>query len=509
MTRRSSIRPLTYLILVAGHAGIAPAQDDGLQAARAFEAALTSAIERAEKSVVSVERVTGVAVAGEPEAAVLSGDFGSGVIIARDAASEERFVLTAAHVVLGERSLTPLTAEDAEARPAQIRVHLPSRHRVSADIVAADPRSDLAVLRLNLVDAGAPLDAAPPLQFGDASAARKGQFVVALGNPYAIARDGSASCSVGIISNISRRPWPPGGDLSDPTEAHVTIHHYGTLLHVDTRLNLGTSGGALVNLDGELIGLTMSLAALEGYEKSVGYAVPIDAEARRVIESLLKGYEVEYGFLGIHPGAADGETLGPYRQVITQASAAIVRRVAPESPADLGGLRAGDIVLAVDGEEVYDDIDLIREIGWLGPDAIARLTVFRPADRAHVELECRLAKWPVYDDSTLVTTARRYPEWRGLTVDYTTARRRYMPTNLLERFPTGVAVQEIEPGSPADRAGLRVGNFISEVDHVGVLSPSEFAEQVQDLEGEVIVTLLDGRQRTIPAIEANENAIDD
>ena len=127
MTRRRLIRQFTLLLLVTLPAGMAPAQEDGLQAARAFEAALISAIEQAERSVVSVERVTEVAGAGEADTARLSGDFGSGVIIARDAAAAERFVLTAAHVVLGERVLTPQSAEDLQSRPVTIRVHLPSR----------------------------------------------------------------------------------------------------------------------------------------------------------------------------------------------------------------------------------------------------------------------------------------------------------------------------------------------------------------------------------------------
>ena len=125
-------------------------------------------------------------------------------------------------------------------------------------------------------------------------------MVLSLGNPYAIARDGSASVSWGMIGNISRRPAPVRQRDLGPPEAK-TIHQYGTLLQVDTRMELGTSGGALVDLRGKLVGITTSLAALEGYEKSVGFAIPIDSFSRRVIETLCRGYEVEYGFLGLTP----------------------------------------------------------------------------------------------------------------------------------------------------------------------------------------------------------------
>ena len=85
------------------------------------------------------------------------------------------------------------------------------------------------------------------------------------------------------MSNISRFPLLTES-ANDPGANKETIHHYGTLLHIETRLSLGTSGGALLNLDGELVGLTTSLAALEGYEKSTGYAIPIDAGTRRIID---------------------------------------------------------------------------------------------------------------------------------------------------------------------------------------------------------------------------------
>src|SRR5262249_52780164 len=138
-----------------------------------------------------------------------------------------------------------------------------------ADIHAADPRSDLAVLRLIQ-----PPERLTAVTFGDGGKVRKGDWVIALANPYAAGfRDGSPSAPWGIVSNLRRRA--PGGYRE--TDATKTLHHYGTLIQTDARLNLGCSGGALLNLDGELIGLTTSLAALTGGEGAGGYAVPMDA----------------------------------------------------------------------------------------------------------------------------------------------------------------------------------------------------------------------------------------
>lgn len=494
--------------------------DDALTMARAFESALVRSIEKSEKSVVSLSRVTrpqnepGVLPA--PDGArelqpwqaqgFIPQEFGSGVIVARNGADQERYVLTAAHVVFGRRTFegAPRVTDNADVT---LVVRLASRHTVTAEVVAIDPRSDLAVLRLQLERANVPVEAAPPITMGDAADIQKGRIVIALGNPYAIARDGSVSASIGIISNISRKPWPPGGALSNPTEADLTIHHYGTLLHVDARLSFGFSGGALVDLDGRLIGLTTSLAALQGYEKSAGFAVPIDAHTRRIIDGLLEGYEVEYGFLGIQPGDADAEQLAAFRALTTQAAAARVRRVAPGSPADRAGLIANDIVLAVNDVPVYADIDLVREVGWLGPDVEAKLLVLRPQERRLLTLQCRLGKWPVYDDSLLITTRDRYTAWRGLHVDHPTARLRYLSSNPLGPFPRGVVITRVDAGTPAAAAGLREGQFITLLEGAPVATPAEFLQTAGARSGTVSLTLSTGEAISVAPAAGPDGAM--
>jgi serine protease Do len=482
--------------------------DDGPAAGRALETTLVDVITRAEKSVVSVARMSRpqgdagprtrfdpLPAGGPSDPAFIPTDFGSGVILAGGEHPDERYILTAAHVVLGRRGWSG--GVENPAGGTTITVRLATRHLVTAELLAADPRSDLAMLRLPLAAAGVPLEAAPPFALSDGPALQKGRLVIALGNPYAIARDGSASASLGMVSNISRKPWPPRGALVDPTDEDLTIHHYGTLLTIDARLNLGGSGGALVDLDGQLVGLTTALAALEGYEKSAGYAIPIDAPARQIIDSLRQGFEVEYGFLGIQPGEADAEQMQRLSDLTTQATAARIRRIVPGSPAERVGLAAGDIILAVNGQPVYSDVDLIRDVGWLGPGVDARLDVVRPEDRREFQVDCRLAKWPVYDDSMLVTTRERHPAWRGLHIDYATSRRRYLPANPLAAFPQGVVVSNVDPGSPAAAAGLTEGVFITKLGPTDVASPADFATAIADLKGDVSVVLGEGRTVTI------------
>jgi len=424
----------------------------------------------------------------------LPSEFGSGVIITAgtdDEPTAERLVLTMYHLVRGG----PVVGKEAPA-DRQLRVRLPGRQICGAKILAADPRSDLAVLRLDLTGTKLTREDLKPMKLVEPSAPRKGQFVIALGNPYAIARDGSASASWGIISNISRFPAPAEIDKSNVPAARrdTSIHHLGTLLHIDTRLNLGGSGGPLLNLRGELIGLTTSLAAIEGYEKSVGFAIPIDANLKRVVESLSKGLEVEYGFLGLQPDDILLAALRDLSPRIKQPTAARVLMVFADSPAALAGLRREDVILAVNRKPIFGKLDLLREVGLLGPGVFAELTVWRAAERRELRVQAELGKWPLSDEETLIATEQRHPEWRGLRVDYPTSRAKYM--NWPEqRYPSAVVVTSVAPQSSAAEGNLQEGDFITHVEQQPIHTPAEFHAVVSKLDKpDIVVKTLDGRR---------------
>jgi S1-C subfamily serine protease len=112
-------------------------------------------------------------------------------------------------------------------------------------------------------------------------------------------------------------------------------------------------------------------------------------------------------------------------------------------------------------------------------------------------LKARLGKWPVYDDSTIVSTARRYMPWRGMQVDYPTARRRFLSSDLLDAFHKAVVVTDVAADSPAAQAGLQVGQFVEKVDGVPVQTPAEFHAALADAGRPVTLTLTDGRRRVI------------
>ncbi|MGE3999114.1 MAG: S1C family serine protease [Planctomycetaceae bacterium] len=481
---------------------------DGLSAARAIERQFVDVISRCEGAVVSIAKVAPAAGGDRlgfnplrrPRALDRPVDltaqpqtFGSGVVIASDAKDGARYVLTNYHV------LEPGAAAGSSTPREPLYVRLSNHRVVRGAVIAADPRSDLAVLRLDLSASGIDPADVTPIPLGDATGIRKGQMVLALGNPYAIARDGSASASWGMISNISRRA---AGDGEEPPESEGggTIHQFGTLLHVDMRLSLGTSGGALVNLDGELIGLTTSLAALEGYEKSVGFALPIDAAMRRVIDTLLQGFEVEYGFLGIQPGDVRPEELRVLGGPADQVSAARAMFVSAGSPAESGGLRSDDLILRINETPILSADDLMREIGLQGAGALTHIDVWRPSRQQRFQATVTLGKWPVGDDSRIVATRRRFPAWRGMEVDYPTARRRFLTSDVMEQYHHAVLVVNAAEESASFAAGLRPGDFITHVGTVAVETPAQFHNALAGQANAVTLIRLDGTQVAVPAI---------
>ena len=444
-----------------------------------MEGVLTGAIANAEKSVVAIARVrrndrddvisplelradpfgrfqiTQDHRPGDPE--FIPNEYATGVVVDR-----RGLILTNFHV-LGEDSDLYVTTVD--------------RHVYPAKIWAADARSDLAVLSIDAPDL-------VPIQFGDASNLKKGQFVIVLGNPYAIARDGQASASWGIIANLERKAPPPQADETSPN-GRSTLHQYGTLIQTDARLNLGTSGGALLNLKGEMIGLTTAQAAIAGYEQAAGYAVPIDETFRRVIETLKQGREVEYGFLGVAPrNLRDADAAAGRRGVI-------VHTVVDGTPAKRFGLEVGDIITHVDERPIFDADGLVLQVGKKAHDAVVRLMVERNGHT--IPINVQLTKYAMRGRQVISTPA---PEWRGLRVDYATTAHDFQELVTAHQIPAEgcVVVTSVDENSPAWREGLRSEKIISHVDGVRVSSPKEFHAAVAGKTGPVTLRLVNAEK---------------
>ncbi len=390
----------------------------------------------------------------DPE--VIPESFGSGVVI--DAANG--LVLTIAHVI-----------HDA----TKIYVRLPGGRGSWADVHAADPRSDLAVLRL--------LDPPPDLKAikrGDGSHLTKGQFVLCLSNPFAAGfRDGSPSASWGIVSNLHRRASGVTSEMERPG-VKPTLHHYGTLIQTDVRLALGCSGGALLNLDGELVGVTTAQAALSGSEAPGGYAVPLDGPMKRIIEVLVRGDEVEYGFLGVRFDSGEGR--------LGRGAGVMLMGVEGGSPAERAGLRAGEWITAINGNPVQDNDDLYLQIGLCLAGATARVEATGPDGRSRTVM-VKMAK--SFTPGKAIASHRPAPRG-GMRVDYPSILGQRVG---LQRIPEGVAIREIVTGGAADKARLKVDNVITQVGGRPVTTPAEFYDAMARAVGPVELTVLNQESR--------------
>ncbi|MFN4259664.1 MAG: trypsin-like peptidase domain-containing protein [Gemmataceae bacterium] len=388
--------------------------------------------------------------------------FGSGVVI--DAAG---LILTPYHVVRGA---------------TKVYVRLPGNKGSYADIHAADPRSDLAVLRLR---DRLPVKALP---LGDGDKARKGQLVLSIANPYTAGfRPGSPTASWGIISNIRHR----GPDLPKEEDRRQPLHRYGTLWQLDTRLNVTCSGGAVINLQGELIGLTSNLAALLGTETSGGYAIPLDARYRPMVEVLKQGKEVEHGFLGVE--LARDAVGGPV----------VIQGVLHNAPAFQAGLRRGDVVLAINDIPLRDQEDLFLTVGALlaGSEVVLKVRSFHD-NQVRTLNPARLVKFHVPGP---IIASNRPAAVRGLRVDYASIASQGTrplwggPTGI----PNGVCVREVEPDSPAEAALLKPFAVITAVNGRTVTTPEAFYREARSIQGPLALTLQDSPHDTPRIVKIN------
>ncbi len=507
---RSSVIFLSILLSWVTSPVSGTAQERGTTAGLlSLQQTLVRIARRVEPSVVAIARyrLAGDDTTPDPDHPdFIPSEYGTGIVVESPAAPDRRLILTCFHVVRGgpvtrragadnrRPSRLPPSGKSVPVGEERLHVRFSNRRGCPARVLAADPRSDLAILDLALDDlkqAGIDPKTLTPVSLAARPKPAKGQFVLLLGNPFAIARDGSASVGWGLISNTGRAAVLAG----DRNGTDHSIHRLGTLLQLDSRLKHGTSGGPVLDTNGHLIGLTTTIAPRDGIETAAGFAIPINAPMLRIIETLRRGLEVEYGFLGIQPDDVSPRQLATYASSFRQSSAARAARVFRGSPARRAGVLTGDLILSAGRHQVHGRYDLMRQIELTGPGREISLTLWRETTRERLQVRVRLGKWPVPDETALVASRRRHAPWRGLEIDYPTGRRRFVPASF--EFPRAVVITSVQSGSPAATAGIEVGDFIEQVAEHPIETPAELFKAVDSRRGAVSLKLLDGRNITL------------
>jgi serine protease DegQ len=266
-------------------------------------------------------------------------NLGSGVIV-----SSNGYILTNHHVV-----------EAAD----EIQVALANGQTLPARVVGADPETDLAVLKINASDL-------PAITFAQIDSLKVGDWVLAVGNPFGVGQ----TVTAGIVSALGR--------------THLGINTFENFIQTDAAINPGNSGGALVDVSGHLVGINSAIYSRTGGSQGIGFAIPVSI-ARQIMEQIIKSGSVTRGWVGIEVQDITPELAESFN--LKNVDGALIAGVLKGGPADAGGIRPGDILLAVNGNKVSNSASLLNLIAALKPGDVTRLTVARKQQSLDLKIQ--------------------------------------------------------------------------------------------------------------------------
>jgi len=369
---------------------------------------------------------------------------GTGFFITQDG-----YLVTNNHVVEGAVDVTVTLKDGKDFR---------------AEIIGTDAETDLAVVRIEGNDF-------PHAELGDSQALKVGEWVVAIGNPLGL----NNTVTAGIVS-AKGRLFPQ----------EVINLSYQDFIQTDAAINRGNSGGPLLNMKGEVIGINTLIFGPTGGNIGIGFAISSDL-AKKVIDQLKDSGRVVRGYLGVGVYAVTDETKEIME--VEEAHGAWVDEVTEGSPADKAGLQRYDVIVAIDGEPIKDSMDLTFKVAAIKPGTKVDLTIIREGAERTVEVKIgeRNAQEPAEPEESTSGTEL------GLGVDEMTPRiaRRYG-----YRTTEGLVITEIKPGSEADRKGLQVGDLILEADKQKMESVSDLEKIIDKKKaGQVVLLRIRREQR--------------
>ncbi len=348
---------------------------------------------------------------------------GSGVIVTKDG-----YIMTNNHVVDGAK---------------EVEVTLQDGREFTAKVVGRDPKSDIAVVKVDATDL-------PTIQLADSEKIEVGDVVLAIGNPFGVGQ----TVTSGIVSAKNR--------------GNMGIEDYEDFIQTDAAINPGNSGGALVDINGRLIGINTAILSRSGGSQGVGFAIPSNL-ARSVMESLVQYGKVTRGYLGVMIQNITPELAQEFN--LKNDKGALIGDVVPDGPADKAGLKNGDVVTEFNNHPVLDSRRLQLEVASTKPGSTVPVEILRDGNKK--SLDVTVKQLPGTDKLAEADSSNTSDTGTLNGVEVADLDRQAHEQYNVPKDVKGAVVTQVDPGSPAAEAGLKPGVVIQEINHKPVKSADE------------------------------------
>ena len=364
---------------------------------------------------------------------------GSGFII-----DKEGYILTNEHVI-----------GDAD----KVDVTLPDGRNFPAKIIGTDPRSDIALIKIESENL-------PYLSLGNSDEVKPGQWAIAFGNPFGyVVNNPKPTITAGIVSAVHRT-----------LNVREDDRMYGNLIQTDAAINQGNSGGPLVNLKGDVIGINTLIFSPSGGNVGIGFAIPIN-RGKAILNDLIEGREIKHGYLGIWLQDINREIVQQFG-LSEEKSGALVFKVEKDSPAEKLKLKTGDIILKINNQNVLNSSDVTRVVAISRPGEEITLEVFRNKKTITVPVTIGERK----EDKK---TKKKSNSWRGMIVENITNE---IAKKLGLSSKEGVVVTKVEFGSEAHQARIKPGDIIYSIAQTPLNSVTDFQKLIKKYDkGNVLI----------------------
>jgi len=388
---------------------------------------------------------------------------GSGVIVSSDG-----YIVTNNHVI---------------AKATEIQVLLSDKRTFKGKVVGADPQTDVAVIKIEA-------SGLPTVPFGDSNQLKVGDTVLAFGNPFGQ----WFTVTRGIVSALGR--------------SGMGIEGFENFIQTDAAINPGNSGGALVNVRGQVVGINTAILSGnsgpggEGGSVGIGFAIPSDM-AKHVMEDLIKTGKVTRGYLGVRPRNLDQELANQFK--VPDTAGALVQDVIAGGPADKAGIKNGDVIRKLNGQQVDDADQFTALVTNMNPGAEATLEILR--DGQPMTIKATLGERPTNLSAQGGPGAVQEGALRGIAVQNLTPSIREqlsLPGNV-----TGVVIGNLDPNSPAARTGLQEGDVIESINRQPVRSVADFNRLAAQANGQTLLRVNRQGNGAFVVISPDESGGDD